>query len=220
MHAEAATLEPKQNLTSFERCKALLRRNLGQKIYDAWFGALQLQSVTEGIVTLTVPGTDGNSFLAKHINTNYRAVVLQCAREVWVDIKQVQVISRSMVLKTYTPPKKEVRKAKGKVSLALLQPKRKEKKPLDIKAIKTIVSNFFNMSLVSLERSGPVHQRARDIALYVAEIFLHQSHEDIGIAFGTHGKLVAEVIDQMEKNMRIDPRLKHDVDQLLHMIGE
>ncbi len=207
-----------QNMPRFEQFQKALKQDLGQKVFDAWFGAMKFKDFEAGTVTITVPET-GNGFLVRYINKNYFDEVFNCAAKAWINVSKVLITSRSMVLKPYTPPAKET--VAPKVKPGLLLPKKRAVKTsiVNMDIIKIIVTNYFDMRLEAIYKHGHGNRRARDIAIYLGDVLLPLSCDDIGAAFKTNGSVVEEIIAAVEKKVRTDPVLDNDINKLLATVG-
>lgn len=93
------------------RVKGRLRASVGEDIYSSWFARMDLESVHEDCVYMTVPTV----FLRSWIQSHYTDRVLSCWQAEMPDVKRVNVAVRS-AMRAVTPvkdvpPVAEVRRA-------------------------------------------------------------------------------------------------------------
>lgn len=93
------------------RVKGRLRTSVGEDIYSSWFARMDLESVHEDCVYMTVPTV----FLRSWIQSHYTDRVLSCWQAEMPDVKRVNVAVRS-AMRAVTPvkdvvPVAEVRRA-------------------------------------------------------------------------------------------------------------
>jgi chromosomal replication initiator protein len=86
---------------SWLRVKARLRAEVGDDVFSSWFVRMDLESLEEGAVRLSVP----TRFLKSWIQSHYAERVLTCWQAEQNDVSRVELIVRSAVLKTMAQPK-------------------------------------------------------------------------------------------------------------------
>ena len=93
------------------RVKGRLRTSVGEDIYSSWFARMDLESVHEECVYMTVPTV----FLRSWIQSHYTDRVLSCWQAELPEVKRVNVAVRSAMRATMpvkeVPPVAEVRRA-------------------------------------------------------------------------------------------------------------
>ncbi len=83
------------------RVKARLRAEVGDDIFSSWFARMDLESLDDGAVRLSVP----TRFLKSWIQSHYAERVLACWQAEQDQVGRVELIVRSAVLKTTVQPK-------------------------------------------------------------------------------------------------------------------
>ena len=83
--------EIKENKAMWVRVKKKLRVQLGEDIYTSWFKGLAIESVKDGVVSLSVP----TRFLQQWIKNNYGELILSLLQEEQDDITRISVSVRS-----------------------------------------------------------------------------------------------------------------------------
>jgi chromosomal replication initiator protein len=89
---------------SWSRVKERLRVEVGDDVYSSWFARMDLESLEEGTVHLSVP----TRFLKSWIQSHYAERVLACWQAQEAKVNRVELIVRSAVLRsTVVKPKTE-----------------------------------------------------------------------------------------------------------------
>ncbi len=83
------------------RVKARLRAEVGDDVFSSWFARMDLESLNEGAVRLSVP----TRFLKSWIQSHYAERVLACWQQEQEEVSRIELIVRSAVLKTTVQPK-------------------------------------------------------------------------------------------------------------------
>jgi chromosomal replication initiator protein len=83
------------------RVKARLRAEVGDDVFSSWFARMDLESLDDGAVRLSVP----TRFLKSWIQSHYAERVLACWQAEQDDVGRIELIVRSAVLKTTVQPK-------------------------------------------------------------------------------------------------------------------
>jgi chromosomal replication initiator protein len=86
---------------SWVRVKARLRTEVGDDVFSSWFARMDLESLDEGAVRLSVP----TRFLKSWIQSHYAERVLACWQAEQNAVGRIELIVRSAVLKTTVQPK-------------------------------------------------------------------------------------------------------------------
>jgi len=89
---------------SWLRVKARLRAEVGDDVFSSWFARMDLESLDEGGVRLSVP----TRFLKSWIQSHYAERVLACWQAEQNEVGRIELIVRSAVLKTTAQPKPKV----------------------------------------------------------------------------------------------------------------
>ncbi len=82
-----------EGVKMWERIRARLRTKLGSEVFNSWFGRMKLETVSTGIVSLSVP----TAFLKSWINTHYSKTLLELWQDEKPDILKVDVVIRSAI---------------------------------------------------------------------------------------------------------------------------
>ena len=86
---------------SWLRVKARLRAEVGDDVFSSWFARMDLESLADGVVRLSVP----TRFLKSWIQSHYAERVLACWQSEQEQVGRIELIVRSAVLKTTVQPK-------------------------------------------------------------------------------------------------------------------
>jgi len=90
---EAASLESADYSEAWSRTCRRLRAELGEDVYNSWFGRLELDSVRDGVAHLSVP----TRFLKSWIQSHYTDKILTTLTAEAADIRSILVDVRSTV---------------------------------------------------------------------------------------------------------------------------
>jgi chromosomal replication initiator protein len=91
---------PDQELWS--RVKGQLRGEIGEDIFQSWFARMELERIEGATVQLSVP----TRFLKSWIQSHYMDRVLACWQSVMPEIRKIEVMVRSAVIRTAAPKPK------------------------------------------------------------------------------------------------------------------
>lgn len=83
----------------FERFSLRLKAQVGQDVYQSWFGRLKLHSASKSVVRLTVP----TAFLKSWINNRYLDLITSIFQAEDASILKVEILVRSASRSTRTP---------------------------------------------------------------------------------------------------------------------
>lgn len=86
---------------SWVRVKARLRAEVGDDVFSSWFARMDMESLDEGAVRLSVP----TRFLKSWIQSHYAERVLACWQAEQEAVGRIELIVRSAVIKTTVQPK-------------------------------------------------------------------------------------------------------------------
>jgi chromosomal replication initiator protein len=86
---------------SWLRVKARLRAEVGDDVFSSWFARMDLESLDEGAVRLSVP----TRFLKSWIQSHYAERVLACWQAEQDKVGRIELIVRSAVIKSTVQPK-------------------------------------------------------------------------------------------------------------------
>ncbi len=75
---------------NWERVKQRLRAELGEEVYSSWFGRVELVSVNDGLVQLSVP----TKFLQKWLQSHYATKVLDTCKSELADVASLEFMLR------------------------------------------------------------------------------------------------------------------------------
>ncbi len=92
---------PNADQESWLKVKARLRAEVGDDVFSSWFARMDLESIDEGAVRLSVP----TRFLKSWIQSHYAERVLACWQAEQDNVGRVELIVRSAVIKTTVQPK-------------------------------------------------------------------------------------------------------------------
>ena len=85
----------------WSRVKERLRADVGEDIFQSWFGRMELERSDNGTIHLTVP----TRFLKSWIQSHYNDRVLACWQGEDNTVQRVELAVRSAVLRNNSPPK-------------------------------------------------------------------------------------------------------------------
>lgn len=95
---------------SWSKVQQRLRAEVGDDIYSSWFARMDLESIEEGAVRLSVP----TRFLKSWIQSHYAERVLACWQAEVSDVGRIELIVRSAVLRSaVAKPKPELEPGLG-----------------------------------------------------------------------------------------------------------
>ena len=86
---------------SWSRVRERLRADVGDDVYSSWFARMDLESLEEGTVRLSVP----TRFLKSWIQSHYAERVLACWQAHDAKVGRIELIVRSAVLRNAVPAK-------------------------------------------------------------------------------------------------------------------
>jgi chromosomal replication initiator protein len=89
---------------SWSRVKEHLRAEVGEDVYSSWFARMDLESIEQGTVRLSVP----TRFLKSWIQSHYAERVLACWQAQENQINRIELTVRSAVLRNVAPIKPRV----------------------------------------------------------------------------------------------------------------
>jgi chromosomal replication initiator protein len=99
---------PNADQESWSRVKERLKVEVGDDVYSSWFARMDLETIEEGTVRLSVP----TRFLKSWIQSHYAERVLACWQAQEAKVGRIELIVRSAVLRsTVTKPKPELEQA-------------------------------------------------------------------------------------------------------------
>ena len=75
---------------NWERVKQRLRAELGEEVYSSWFGRVELVSVNNGLIQLSVP----TKFLQKWLQSHYATKVLETCKSEMADVASLEFMLR------------------------------------------------------------------------------------------------------------------------------
>ena len=84
----------------WSRVRGRLRAEVGDDVYSSWFARMDLETVEDGTVRLSVP----TRFLKSWIQSHYAERVLACWQAEDANVNRIELIVRSAVLKSVVPP--------------------------------------------------------------------------------------------------------------------
>ena len=87
---------------NWSRVKGRLRAEVGDDVFSSWFARMELETIEDGGVRLSVP----TRFLKSWIQSHYAEKVLACWQSEDASVGRIELIVRSAVIKSVVPVKK------------------------------------------------------------------------------------------------------------------